>query len=88
MGFLLKSKAPLSWALAESFGLMLDCCNKLSVVVHCSTMRSPRCSGKLRSALVMPAIKCVFHVLVDFFSQVVAIVMRRDKLKGDFWCVK
>ena len=46
---------------------MLDGYNKLSVVVHCSTMRSHRCSGKLGSAPVKPAKKYSFHAPMAFY---------------------
>ena len=52
---------------------MLDGCNRLSVVVYWSTMWSRGGSGKFG--------------FTDFFSQVVAIVMRKDELEGDIFSV-
>ena len=65
-GGLLKSKALLSWASAECFGLMLDGRNIFSLVVHCFPMRSYRRSGKFGFALVIPAKKCSFHLPMAF----------------------
>ena len=64
-GVRLKSKAPWSWAWAESLGLICDGRRRLKVSRQCGSNLHQRCTGKCFFTLASPEIKWFLNVWIS-----------------------
>ena len=67
----LKSKAPLSWASADSRGFNHDGRRRFRVVVACGIRQHQRCIGNDGSTLAKPVMKCDFQMSIAFSAALV-----------------